>query len=617
MLNKTFPSLRWLSGPLLGASAVTSLTASTVELAPYTVLAPLPAVLEPAGGVAQTVSALRAEARVDLQSRGAPEQQGDVTLRGGTFEQTGFALGALPVFDPQTGHYFGELPFDPQMLSAATIELGVANAIDGFNSAVGTIRYGWAPVMAGGLAEAGVGTDQLNFQRVYLAVGGGDSPWGGDVSYARSEADGTIDFGEHDFERISVRLQHRSEAGDQTDVFAGYSDEFYGWPGMYTGFSTLNEFDHYQIGVIGINHRRGRVGERFLEAGLLYRTLTDTYDFIRGRELAPGERGPFDHATQVWTGAVRGEAPLVGAQWRYNATVVVDELVRSTALTNGPFTERAYAKVSLAPEWSLADADGTRWRYGVGVTLDVSDRDDTHVAPQAWVDWLAADPAWGRFRVEYSEATQVPGYTVLASNPVGLFGGNPTLGSEVARAVELAWQGIYGDVTVGVNVFHRWDEDLIDWTFSTASSSARQANPLDGETIGAEAVVIATWDTLRVGVSYTFLDKDADYGDAAVDASYYALNYAEHRATLNLAWTPLAGLTLRTDVEARRQADNPLRTTGRDAFLVFAALDWQPAFAPAWTLSALVDNATEDDFQDFPGTPAAGRQLSLRARLDW
>ena len=63
------------------------------------------------------VSNLEFEPRVDLQSRNMAEAQGDVTIRGGIFENTGFRVGSATLIDPQTGHYFAELPIAPETVS--------------------------------------------------------------------------------------------------------------------------------------------------------------------------------------------------------------------------------------------------------------------------------------------------------------------------------------------------------------------------------------------------------------------------------------------------------------------------------------------------------------------
>ena len=83
------------------------------EITEITVRARRVANLRPAGTYAAPATTLRYDPLTELQSRGLAEGQSDVTVRGGIFENTGFKLGAVTVMDPQTGHYFAELPVDP------------------------------------------------------------------------------------------------------------------------------------------------------------------------------------------------------------------------------------------------------------------------------------------------------------------------------------------------------------------------------------------------------------------------------------------------------------------------------------------------------------------------
>ncbi|MDI1318589.1 MAG: hypothetical protein PSW75_00140, partial [bacterium] len=62
----------------------------------------------PVNTFAMPVSGLRFEPRVDVQARNLAEGQADLAIRGGVFENTGFKLGALSLFDPPTGHYYAE-----------------------------------------------------------------------------------------------------------------------------------------------------------------------------------------------------------------------------------------------------------------------------------------------------------------------------------------------------------------------------------------------------------------------------------------------------------------------------------------------------------------------------
>ena len=118
------------------------------------------------------VSNLEFEPRVDLQSRNMAEAQGDITIRGGLFENSGFRVGSATLIDPQTGHYSAELPIAPEMLTRPDILIGADNALYGFNSTVGTISYGWSLIADGGSLTVGGGDHDLNFQRVHNRLTG-------------------------------------------------------------------------------------------------------------------------------------------------------------------------------------------------------------------------------------------------------------------------------------------------------------------------------------------------------------------------------------------------------------------------------------------------------------
>src|SRR3954471_1920889 len=118
---------------------------STVSLPELTIYSPRVANQVPAGTFAMPVSALRYEPRVDLQARNLAEGQADVTIRGGIFETTGFQVGAVTLVDPQTGHYFAEIPIAPAMLGAPEILTGAELAERVSNTNVGAVTYGWRP----------------------------------------------------------------------------------------------------------------------------------------------------------------------------------------------------------------------------------------------------------------------------------------------------------------------------------------------------------------------------------------------------------------------------------------------------------------------------------------
>ena len=412
-----------------------------------------------------------------------------------------------------------------------------------------------------------------------------------------------------------MQLQHAGD-GSQTDVIISYQDKFYGWPGAYTGFATLPEIDDMQTTLLLANHRRD-VGDGWIEVGGYYRRLVDDYDFNR-TNVESGTPGSFEHETRVYGVGFQGLHQSGRISWRYGGQVSSDELVRSTDLTNGLFNDRTYATLSVVPSIEMALANGNTISWRAGATVDYSNRDANAVSPLFGVTLSRTDASGSTdYSFEYAATSQVPGYTALNSNPTGLFGGNQLLGREKAKQLSVSMLRDTGDWQMRATLFSRRDDKLVDWTYSTGAPFARQANAVDIDVLGLEAFFVRNWERIDLALGYTVLDKDADYGSAQVDASFYALNFAKHRATLAFAWRFAPGFELRLDNEYRDQEDNPLRVGDDTAYLASLALVWSTPGESGFGASLVVDNATDSSYQPFPGTPASGRQIGLSASYTW
>ena len=618
MLKLVFSTVLALSPPVLSLYSATLVAAEIIgeaeEISEITVNARRVANTRPAGTYASPATVLRFDPSAQLQSRGLAEGQSDVTVRGGVFENTGFKLGAVTIMDPQTGHYVAELPVDPALMSAPSIHKGIDSAIEGFNSAVATVSYGIGRVRDGGGIDLGFGDYGLNFQSIRLGHAA-DNGFGLALSAARSEGDGTLPNGDHKFARYSAQVQFASDTA-KSDIIVSYQDKFFGWPGAYTGFASLPETDDTQTTLVLLNQRR-ELSRGWIEFGGFYRRLEDDYDFNR-TDFETGTPGSFEHETEVMAVGFQGAQVLGRINWRYGGQVTKDELVFSTDLTNGSFDDRTYVTMSIVPsiETTLASGNVVTWR--AGLTADYSDRDSDAVSPLLGVSLDRTDARGSTiWALEYAQTTQLPGYTALNSNPTGLFGGNPLLGREKAKQLSASVLRDTGSWKLHATLFSRRDEDLVDWTYAIAAPFARQANPVDIDVVGIETVMTWQWERLDLVAGYTWLDKDANYGDALVDASFYALNFARHRATLAMRYHFTSGIEIRLDNEYRRQEENPLRVGDDSAYLASVSLVWSSEGNDGFSAALVTDNLTDSEFQPFPGTPATGRQFSVRVSYNW
>ena len=605
----------------------------TNELPTLTVLGQETANQRPVTTYETPISNLDFDPRVDFQSRNMAEAQGDISIRGGTFENTGIQLGSTTMLDPQTGHYTTELPIAPEMVGEPKVLTGADNALRGFNSSVGTVSYLWSEMTKGGSLTVGGGDHDLNFQRIHNAITGTygnseDWTWGAEIESSRSESDGTITYGDHSFTRTSGRMQLLGP-DSQTDLFAGYQDKFYGWPGMYTANTGNHETEDYQIQLFLLNHRQQYEGG-FFELTGFHRILEDEFylqrenpsyysanhkNFVNGFGLSGrhnvNENFTINHSAQFTYDNMKASKTIFNnneEQWD---------------LRQGYFTDRKYSKISLLPEYNYALGKDEEITYKIGIAWDDSNRDKQRFSPIAEISWniIESDNQSENIFLSYSESTQVLGYGAIGGpEGSGTFQSTHDLNRSISRNLELGLKLVRRHWSLNGAIFHRWDDDLVDWTYSSPTFTPRIANHADIDTFGFEVIASRQIDKFQAISSYAYLKKKENYQNANVRGSFYALNYPEHRATLGLIWDPLDVLQIRIDNEWRQQRENEIRhDTGapNKSLLSHFAASYYPSAFDELELFVAFDKPWEKDFQDIPGIAPRGDQFSFGATYSW
>ena len=572
----------------------------------------------PVGTFDSPISNLEYDPRVDLQSRNMAEAQADVTIRGGIFENTGFRVGSATLLDPQSGHYFAEIPIAPQMLSGPDVLTGADNALYGMNSSVGTVSFGWKPIITGGSVSLGTGTNDFNLQSIHAAKNAQlDSlvnyTLGFEGEYSHSQSDGTIDNGDHDFSRASARVQLASEHS-QTDLFFGSQDKFFGWPNLYTPFG-VNETEDLETRLWMLNHKQNYSDNSNFEVSAYYRTHDDHYIYSREN---PSAFEAF-HKSEVKSLGLSGRHAQSDALAINYSAQFIDDSIESTTLENN-FTSRKYYKLSVLPEYKMALEDNKQLTFRLGAAYDDTNRDDAEVSAigDITLNTQNSDGTAQTLYLSYAQASQVAGYTAIGgSDSGGLFRSNYNLERETTSNLELgllleeqSWQ-------LNSAIFYRKDNNLTDWTFNFDSTSARFANPVDIDTTGVEFLATKHFDTAKLIASYTYLHKSENYGAADIDASFYALNFPDHRLTLGAVYNPTDILEFRIDNEWRTQHKNALRNGNDNALFTQLTLKITPPQLSNLFITLAADNLWDESFEEIPGTPGRGEQYTLSATYSW
>ena len=573
---------------------------------------------EPVGTFAAPISNLEYDPRVDLQSRNMAEAQADVTIRGGIFENTGFRVGSATLFDPQSGHYFAEIPIAPQMLDTADIFTGVDNALYGVNSSVGTVSFAWTPINTGGSVSLGTGNNDFNLQSINVGVSvplAGKPDWqlGFQGDYAHSQSDGTIDNGDHDFTRASGRVQLTGPQS-QTDLFYGSQQKFFGWPNLYTPFG-VNETEDLDTQLLMLNHKQGYAKHSSFEVSAYYRKNNDHYIYSREN---PSAFEAF-HETEVKALALSGRHSNSDSFAINYSAQYMEDAIESTTLENN-FTSRNYYKLSVLPEYKTAIDTNQLLTIRLGATYDDTNRDDSQFSLLGDLAWntLNNDGTERTVYLSFAQASQVAGYTAIGgSESGGLFRSNYDLERETTQNLELGLLLEESTWRLDSAIFYRQDDNLTDWTYSFDSTSARAANAVDIDTAGIEFLATKHFETVELISSYTYLHKSESYGAADIDASFYALNFPDHRVTLGAIWQPTDLLEFRIDNEWRKQHENSLRNGDDEALFTHLTLKITPSALDNLFITLAADNLWGESFQEIPGTPGRGEQYTVSATYSW
>ena len=577
--------------------------------------------LRPSSTYQSIVSNLDFDPRIDFQSRNMAEAQGDINIRGGTFEGTGIQVGAATLIDPQTGHYSTELPIAPEMLTNPKVLTGASNALRGFNSTAGTIAYQWSEMIEGSSFTMGGGDHQLNFQRFHQAnvqtlSNKIQKIFGYEVEYSRSESDGTLAYSDHDFNRLTGRIQLLGP-NSQTDLFAGYQSKFFGQYGMYTG-DQYTAFDPYETENIKtrlfiLNHKQNYASGSQWEATAFYRRNSDHYIFNR---FDPNNT--FIHETNVSSLAVLGIHALDSKlALNYNLQVTRDT-IESNTLEEGNFTSRSYYKLSLVPQYSNPLNNQQTLLFKAGLSYDDTNRDPSNFSPIIEISLLTNKDYHRSERIylSYAETSQVAGYGAIGgSETSGLFRSKHDLLRETSENIELGFSIHEKEWSLDSALFYRWDNNLVDWTYTGAG--ARSAENVDIETFGFEFSATRQWNTLEAIMSYSHLAKSEDYKNSDVIGSFYALNYPKHRATLGLIYTPNAYLEIRLDNEWREQEANTLRTGPDHGLFSYLGISYYPNQSRDSEFFLAYDKPWKKRFQEIPGTAGRDDQMSIGISCHW
>lgn len=466
---------------------------------------------------------------VDLKKRGAEGVQADVSIRGGSFEQTLILIDGIKMSDPQTAHHNLNLPVNLSDVEKIEVLKGQASSIYGANALSGVIN---------------IITKKGNIRELSVNASGGAYGYYNGAVTARiplGKFSNTFSFSKN----ASDGYRHNTDFSNITGYFnstlalpagnafftAGYTDKKFGANSFY-GDKYPNQWEKTKtyMASTGVNYAFGA----FTVSPALYWRSNDDYyllDYTR-----PGFYKN-EHTTNSYG------AELLSA------------------------VETSIGRIALSGEISFDDINSTnlgvhnRKKGGISAQYVASPVKDLKIiaggysynyADFGWKFWPGIDIGYQAARnltlfASAGKSFRIPTYTDLYySSPAQK--GNALLQPEEAVSYETGFNYALKGAAFNGSVFYRQGKNLIDWIKLPTESVWNARNTTAINTSGADLSITLSNELIdedffieRIKTGYTYLNTDIDTKGYQ---SRYILDHLRHQFTAEAVHKLIAGIRM-------------------------------------------------------------------------
>ncbi len=488
---------------------------------------------EAAAPIQTLESALRLSPSIDVRERSGKGAQADLSIRGGSFDQTMVLLNGINFTDARTGHQTHSLPIDIESVAGVELIDGVA----GVGAYAGAINIRTAPISDRYLnATLSAGDYGYLYNSLSGAISKGRFNIFGVGSFRKSDGyaynTGFANWNGY------IRATYDSPKSGFLDMQAGYQKREFGANAFYS-LSNPEQYETTETFLTSLRWVKKLSQSWTLNSAVSYRKNFDNYEWIRYSDV--GEN--FHNTDNIWAetyAEYRSSWGLttLGGDYTYNH-------IWSTNL--GTLQDEANGKYTHMGERNIANfylRHTKDWnKFGVAAYAGVSTT--PYGAYPIWSVSGSYRPAEGlRLEIGATESMRLPTFTDLyytssTKTP------NPDLQPETATTYlfntsyrRSAWRAL-------MQVYYRDGRNIIDWTHGDEDAEnmwvSRQFTELG--TFGVELSTEYTFDRFvrRLSASYSYVKQSKESGGYL---SMYAFDYMHNKGVMTVDFALCKNLTL-------------------------------------------------------------------------
>lgn len=454
---------------------------------------------------------------IDLRRRGIDGMQGDIGIRGGSFEQVLVLINGVRMTDTQTAHNLWNLPLDVADIDRIEIIKGPAARKFGSNAFAGVIHIITKIDNENAISFRGSGGSYGTY-KLGASANVGKTKFKNSIQANYASSDGYRY--NTDYKRKSAFYQSSLDINQgKLNFQAGFVEKKFGANGFYASPSYKDQYEETQNSVVSLGFDK-KINQWGFKAVTYWKRAQDMYllkrqdpSFYRnlhiGNNIGVEAAASFKNALGV-TG--------FGGEFR-------KETLSSTALgerdreISSVFMEHNFSllskKLNITPgfNWTKFSNKGSFFYPGleVGYEIDKMNKVYAHAA----------------------KVHRIPSYTELYYNsPIEK--GNADLNPETANSYEVGYRYIQPKFMGKLSLFYKETDSAIDWVKNESTDAWRAYNIAQVTTKGVEVNLRKNLEGpfKAFELGYTYLDMNV--GESDYQFSKYVLDNLKNQLVLKM-----------------------------------------------------------------------------------
>jgi iron complex outermembrane receptor protein len=448
---------------------------------------------------------------VDVRARGIEGVQADVSIRGGSFEQTLILLDGIKLNDPQTGHHNMNLPVNIDDIERVEILKGQASSIYGPNALAGVINFITKNGSNSGLS-ANLSGGSFGFLNGGLSVHLPYAESENMLSISKTKSDGYRHNTDFDITTFYYKTLVPFSSGN-AKIDVGYTDKSFGANSFYSN-RFLNQWEQTKTLFVSSNAEYS-IGQIKITPKVFWRNNKDHYllDYTNPAFYMN------DHRTNSYGGELQSLFMTAIGSFELGGDLNFDNInssnlgihSRREGGISAEYVSSPFEKFKILLNGIAYNYDDYGWKFIPGIDLVYQVSNDLN------------------FYTTFGKSFRIPTYTDLYySSPVQK--GSALLLPEISRNYEVGTNFNSTPFSANLSLFLRNGENLFDWVEINGKYFVRNIPSVNtyGIDMGISYRPVFSNDSYlkKISLNYTYLTSNFNEPNLI---SLYILDHLRHQ----------------------------------------------------------------------------------------